>query len=97
MLFDDLEVDSINHNGSLYVNVPQLATHLAKAVRDFAHESSQLANIFPLDIRERAFIIGLIEGMENVVVMLKQANDEHSIGSIDTIDELLERFRDASI
>lgn len=96
MLFDEIKVDTITQGDTLYVSVPQLATHLAKAVYEFAQGSAELAEIFPLGVGERAYVMGITEGMQNIVIMLKQANDEHRIGSIDTVEELLERFRDAS-
>ena len=97
MLFDEIKVDTVIDNDVLYVSVPQLAIHLAQAVEEFAQGSAELAQIFPLGAAERAFIMGITEGMQNIVIMLEQANDEHSIGSIDTVDELLEKFRDASL
>lgn len=97
MLFDEINVDIITKDNELYVNVAQLANHLSKSISEFAHESSQLAKIFPLDVRERAFVVGLIEGMQSVTVMLKQADDEHTISNIHTIDEFLERLKDEPI
>lgn len=97
MLFDEIKVNTITDNDILYVNVPQLAAHLSQAIQEFVQGSAELAQIFPLGAAERAFIMGLTEGMQNIVIMLEQANDEHSIGNIDTVDELLEKFRDASL
>lgn len=93
MLFDDIKVDNIIHNDMLYVNVSQLATHLAQATKRFALEASELAQTFGMTPQERVFILGLIHGMENTVTLLFQANDEYNISTIDTIEDLLEKFR----
>jgi hypothetical protein len=93
MLFDEINIDTITKNGELYVSVPQLASHLAKAVQAFAIESRQLSLIVPLTEEESTFIMGLVNGMQNVVMMLSQGNSESKISNINTVEELLERFK----
>jgi hypothetical protein len=93
MLFDEIKVDTITKDGELYVSVPQLASHLARAVQEFAIESRHLSLIAPLTAEESTFIMGLVNGMQNVVMMLSQGNSESKISNINTVEELLERFK----
>ena len=96
MLFDEIKVETTTYNDSLYVNVPQLTQHLTKAIYEFIRESNSLSHVVALSPLERAYIMGLIDGMQNVAITLRQGLDEHDIGTIDTIEELLERFKDVS-
>ena len=92
MLFNEIKVDTIEKDGMIYINVPQLATHLSKAVREFAMEAAQLSEIVPPTKEESSFVWGLIEGMQNVVLLLTQGNNEAKIDTINTVEEFLERF-----
>jgi cell division protein ZapA (FtsZ GTPase activity inhibitor) len=94
MIFDDLEIDSLIHDGKLYVCVSDLKEHLSKAVHEFSNETEALSHVFKMTQREKAFVMGLINGMYNVVMMLTQSQDEYKLGQINTIDELLEKFND---
>jgi hypothetical protein len=96
MIFDEVKIATITDNGELYVSVNELATHLDKAVHEFTYESEELSKIIPLTKQERLFIMGLAEGMYNIVLMLRQANDEHGINTINTVDDFLEKFRNES-
>lgn len=96
MLFDELEVDTITHNDELYIGVSQLVKHLEGSISQFIAKSDQFHKIMPMNVPERAFIMGVIEGMSSVLVLLEQGNNEYKIGSLDTIDDLLERFKDVS-
>lgn len=92
MIFNEINIRTIEKDGSLYVNVLDLAKHLDNATKDFAAESKNLSEIIQLTEEESAFIMGLINGMYNVVIMLSQGNDEHEMSNINTVEELLERF-----
>lgn len=96
MLFDELKVDTITHDDDLYINVLQLAEHLEKSISSFIFKSKQFNEIIPMTVPEHAFIMGVIEGMSTVSVLLEQGNNEYKIGSLDTIDDLLEKFKDVS-
>lgn len=96
MLFDDLEIETLVKDDELYVRVSALAQHLSKAVHEFANESQALSHIVGLTEKEKAFIMGVVEGMYNVVVMLIQSYDEHELKQINTIEELLEKFDESS-
>lgn len=95
MLFDDLKINNLTYDGELYVRVSDLAQHLSKAVHEFADETEALSKIVKLESKERVFIMGLLEGMYNVVVMLTQTHDEYELTKINTIEELLEKFNES--
>jgi hypothetical protein len=94
MLFDDINVDTIKQDDELYVNVDQLYNHLAGSTEIFAQESAALAKEFGITREEKVFTMGLIQGMWSVVMMLQQAQDEHAFDSIETVEDLLQRFKD---
>lgn len=93
MIFDEIEVKSYVHNEELYVNVDQFASHLEKAINGFSHQSYQISLVVNMSEQEKAFITGLIEGMGSVLFMLKHANDEHEIGTINTVEEFLNKLK----
>lgn len=95
MIFDDLQINTLAYNDSLYVKVSDLAQHLSKAVSEFADETEALSHVVKLTEQEKTFIMGLINGMYNVVVMLTQSHEEHELTKINTIDELLEKFNES--
>lgn len=95
MIFDDLEINTITKDGQLYVSVSDLTEHLSKAVNEFADETEALSYVVKLTEQEKTFIMGLVNGMYNVVVMLTQSRDEHQLKQINTIDELLEKFNES--
>lgn len=95
MIFDELEINTIIHNDELYVDVSGLAQHLSKAVDEFSDETEALSRVLKLTEREKTFIMGLISGMHNVVLMLNQSNDEYELKQINTVDELLEKFNES--
>lgn len=95
MIFDDLEINTLTYNDNLYVKVSDLAQHLSKAVNEFADETEALSHVVRLTEQEKTFIMGLINGMYNVVVMLTQSHEEHELTKINTIDELLEKFNES--
>lgn len=94
MIFDELKINTIVHENELYVRVSDLTQHLSNAVNEFADETDALSKIIKLTELERTFIIGLVNGMYNVVLMLTQSHDEHELKQINTIDELLEKFNE---
>lgn len=96
MIFDELKINTLVHGNELYVRVSDLSNHLSNAVDEFADETDALAKIVRLTEQEKTFIMGLINGMYNVVLMLTQSNDEHELKQINTIDELLEKFNESN-
>ena len=96
MLFDDLKINHLVQDDHLYVRVSDLAQHLSKAIEEFADESEALSYLVKLTEKEKAFIMGLVNGMFNVVLMLTQSHDEHELKQINTIDELLEKFNESN-
>lgn len=95
MLFDEINIDTIIKDEKLYVCVSDLGRHLSKAAHEFASETEILAKMVGLTDKEKLFIMGIVEGMYNVVVMLAQSSDEHELKKINTIDELLEKFNES--
>lgn len=95
MLFDDLKINNLVHDGMLYVRVSDLAEHLARSAQEFSDESEALSHLIRLTEKEKAFIMGLVNGMYNVIIMLTQSDDEHELRKINTIDELLEKFNES--
>lgn len=96
MIFDDLKINTLTHDGELYVLVSDLSEHLSKAVEEFADETEQLSHVVKLTEQEKTFIVGLVNGMYNVVLMLTQSQDEHKLKEINTIEDLLEKFNESS-
>lgn len=96
MLFDDLKINTLVHEDELYVRVSDLSTHLSNAISEFADETEALSHIVGLTEKEKAFIMGLVNGMYNVILMLTQSHDEHELKQINTIDELLEKFNESN-
>lgn len=96
MLFDDLKIKNFVHENELYVSVPDLSSHLLKAIDEFYNETKELSHIVGLSIEERVFITGLINGMSNIVTLLTQSYEENEISQISTVDELLEKFNEST-
>ena len=61
----------------------------------FAQETTVLAKEFGITREEKVFTMGLIQGLWSVVMMLQQAQDEHAFDSIETVEDLLQKFRDS--
>lgn len=96
MLFDDLKINTLVYDGQLYVRVSDLSEHLSRSVQEFVNESGVISHVVTLTEKEKAFIMGLANGMYNVILMLTQSNDEHKLREINTIDELLEKFNESN-
>jgi hypothetical protein len=92
MLFDDIKVDTTIHNNELYVNVEQLHQHLTGSTELFSQEAYEMSKKFGITRDEKYFVQGLVQGMWSVVMMLKFGNQEHEFESVQTVDDLLERF-----
>lgn len=92
MLFDEIKIDTVTHNDELYVNVQQLFEHLAGSTEHFSQESAMLAKEFGITRDEKYFVMGMVQGMWSVVMMLRQGNQEFEFESVQTVDDLLERF-----
>lgn len=95
MIFDDLKIANIVDNGELYVRVSDLRQHISNSIDQFAADTEALSHVVRLTDEEKTFIIGLINGMFNIVSMLTQSHDEHKLGQINTIEELLEKFNES--
>lgn len=92
MLFDDLKVSTVIHNDELYVNVEQLYQHLAGSTHEFSREAYEMAQRIGITDEEKILIQGLIQGMWSVVMMLRFGNQEFEFESVQTVDDLLEKF-----
>lgn len=95
MIFDDLKINTLTEDGELYVRVSDLEKHLSAAIHEFSEEIESLSRIVGLTEKEKTFILGLVNGMYNVVLMLSQSRGEHQLTQINTIDELLEKFNES--
>lgn len=96
MLFDDLKIGHLVHDDQLYVCVQDLVQHLTRSIQEFADESDALSHVVKLTEKEKTFIMGLVNGMYNIVIMLAQSQDEHELKQINTVDELLEKFNESN-
>lgn len=92
MLFDDLKINYLVNDRKLYVHVNDLSEHLKKSLDEFIHESEAISLVVPLTELEKTFIMGIASGMHNVILMLRQSNDEYGLNGINTVEELLEKF-----
>lgn len=92
MLFDDIKVETLIHNDQLYVNVEQLHTHLAGSTEQFSQEVYESAKRFGISRDEKYFVQGLVQGMWSIVMMLRYGNQEYEFESVETVNDLLERF-----
>lgn len=92
MLFDDLKIKHMVNDGKLYVHVNDLSEHLKKSLDEFVHESEAISLIAPMTELEKTFVMGIVNGMHNVILMLRQSNDEYGLNEINTVEELLEKF-----
>jgi hypothetical protein len=94
MIFDDIHVDSLNINGVLYVNVEQLNTHLIGSANQFAEEAYELAQISGITKKEKYLVMGMVQGMMSVASILGIAQEESVFSEVETVDDLLQRFKE---
>lgn len=94
MLFDDINIKTIEHDGELYIHVRELLNHLAAATYGFSDESYQIAQQHGITIDEKNFIMGIIHGMWSTVILLQQGRQEFQVESIETVDDIIKRFWD---
>lgn len=94
MIFDDIHVDSLNINGVLYVNVEQLNTHLTGSANQFAGEVYELAQISGITEKEKYLVMGMVQGMMSVASILGLAQEESVFSEVETVDDMLQRFKE---
>ena len=94
VLFDEVKIDTKKINGELYVSVEQLWQHLTGSAEQFSLETAELAEKTGLITEEKYFIMGMIQGMMSVVSMLRLAQEESVFGEVDTIEDLLQKFKE---
>ena len=92
MLFDEIKVNTVTSDNELYVNVEQLYQHLAGSTHEFSKECYEMAQRFGITRDEKYFIMGMVQGMWSVVMMLKHGDQEFKFESIETVDDLVEKF-----
>jgi hypothetical protein len=92
MLFDDINVSTITHNNQLYVNVEELHQHLVGSTHEFSREAYEMAQKIGITEEEKILIHGLVQGMWSVVMMLRFGNQEFKFESVETVDDLLNKF-----
>ena len=94
MLFDEIKIDSTNIDGELYVNVEQLRSHLLGSAQLFAEETVELSKTVKIIKEEKYFVMGMVEGMMSVVAMLSLAHEESAFDEVETVEDLLQRFKE---
>lgn len=94
MIFDELEIDSVRQDGNIYVNADSLANHIIRAANQISHDASVMSSFVPIPAREKYYVMGILQGMSNVVMLLQQGNNESKIEDLNTIEDLLEKFRE---
>lgn len=94
MLFDELEVETITNDGKLFVNAEQLSKHVKKSAQLFIDDSKAIDRVMPLSKEEISFVLGISEGMKSIFLMLVQAYEESELRDIETVEDILERFKD---
>jgi hypothetical protein len=94
-LFEEINLETITQDDKIFVNASQLAWHLAKAMQEFYQETNSLMEKNgKLPIEELCFFNGILEGMNNVVLLLSQGGLEQNFhNNVDTVEDLLEMFR----
>jgi hypothetical protein len=92
MLFDEINIETITHNEDLYINVEQLLNHIVGSSEHFSHETAVLAKQFGITRDEKYFTMGLIQGMLSIAIMLRQGNHEFEFDSVETVEDLLQKF-----
>lgn len=94
MLFDEISIDGKSIDGELYVNADQLWKHLTKSTEEFSKESVEVAKKFGMSVEEKCYVMGMIQGMMSVVSMLRLAQEESALSQVNTVEDLLQRFRE---
>lgn len=95
MLFDDIMIDTEVIDGKLYVDVEQFRDHLIGSAEVFAEETKELAHLAGgLTVQEKYYSMGMVHGMWSIILMLRSATDEHKFEQIETVEDLLQKFRE---
>lgn len=94
MLFDEIKIDSMTIDGELYVNVEQLGMHLLGSAHQFAEETADIAKIAGITKEEKYLVMGMVQGMMSVASMLGLAQEESVFSEVETVDDLLQRFKE---
>jgi hypothetical protein len=94
MIFDEIKIDSKIINEELYVNVDQLWKHLLGSSEQFSKESAEFDLKFGMSVEEKCFTMGMIQGIMTVVSILGLAQEESDFNQVNTVEDLLQRFKD---
>lgn len=88
-MFDDIHVRTAIVNGDNYVNVMDLASHLAAALFTMHAEVAdewKAGSILP---RDYIFANGMVEGVREVAIMLTKGEMENRLHrEVNTVDDL---------
>ena len=94
MIFDDINIETIKQDDDLYVNVEQLRSHLLGSAQLFAEETVELSKTVQITKEEKYVVMGMVEGMMSVVAMLSLAHEESAFDEVETVEDLLQRFKE---
>lgn len=94
-LFEDINLETIDKDGELFINARQLSWYLVSAMETMYAESVDDSIKKPFSIEEFYYFYGLMTGINSVVMVISQGGIEHDFHTkINSVEDLMQFFKD---
>lgn len=94
-LFEEINIDTTEKDGEIYINARQLAWHIIQGIKVFYDDSAIYSQSSPLTVNEAYYLNGIIEGMNSIVLLLSQGGVEEELNKkINTVEDLINTMKE---